>query len=340
MFTLKLVIMGLVGLVPADDGFVFVLPNVSHADMRDMVHVPMLACNPGTVCSVEGGEDEWDALETALKINPGDDTVGLRLQGETLTLVGAEPGPLAKPSARRYGLLSVLFGACPKSPTAAQSLSWLPELSRVEPNAAAIDPVHLRQPDPEVVAALLPLSVRGTLRAYSYPLFKVGNGKEFVRSFTFKRRGKRVFMTRRHAAPDVLEVTIPIAESAAQIRLQPFSGEGASRTLTIKPESAGGEAVVLLGNLTPMGEDKEEPVGSEIAHFELYYKLSKLSPAPATNGTLKVPHIGRRHVKANKVNPLKIHAILGIVSTQSPPAGGFERPVCTFTSFTAPPTGK
>lgn len=337
MFTLKLYLMGLIGLVRVGDGFFFVLPNAHHPHSEsDMVHVPVLVCdhNANTKCDVTGG-NQWIQVRDALRIEDvgPEPPVALLLNGETLELAGAASGPLKQPPPVDFGILAPFQGACPEDHEEARSLSWLPDLDKIEPKAAFIDPSHLRPHNMDEVVAVMPLLARGKLRGFNFSFLEEG-GDNLVHSLTFKQPGTKPLMTRRHASPDVLEVVVEVEAAEAQIHLRPFTGAGAGRTLTIKSLQAGGEAIVLLGNLTPFPKEGEEPpeqkVGSEVGHFRLYYRLSKGKPSTAP---LKVPHIGKRTVPARDVNPKPLPEVLNLVSASR---SGVERPICTFASFVLP----
>lgn len=349
MFTLKLYVMGLIGLVQIGDGFIFVLPTAS----PDMPHVPIVVCGRDTDCSASP-QNEWLTIQPLLNVEEvTPKPVALLLDGESLQLTGATSGVLELPPPEGFGLLAPFRGTCPDDREEARSLSWLPELDRIAPQAAAIDPTHLFQPTVAEVKAVMPLFVRGELRAFRFPFLVESRDEDrsngFIHSLTFKRRDQaRVVMTQRHASPDVLEVVVQVSEAPARIHLRPFVGAGAGRTLTIQPLPQGREATVLLGNLTPLPDVQlPQEIGSPLHHFSLYYRLSRGRPATAP---LKEPHIGKHRVREGLVNPSSLPDVLRVVSTprrrQTLPASrgiqttslrsGVERPICTFAVYILP----
>lgn len=350
MFTLRLFVMGLVAIVPSDNGndLMLVVPETCKLGENPRQcapfdpwdkdrHYPILICDTkDSDCRVKAGADQWSAIASDLGLDPQGSGLGFTLHGEHLTVLHAEPGFVDLPRDRFQARWHhKVIGSVPRAFTSAADAQWVPSIEALNRESALIDERHLIRPETTEIAALLSFhGVESSALNYNYP--PIGNAERaWVRSLTFRHSGLLGPLTAvRHAAPDVFLVEVIVPGPYVELMLKPFDQATSTvRKLRVKPLDGHATVDVLLGNLTRLqqGNPHDVRVGSKVSHFEVYHRLSEEPPLSRP----KLPRIGYRKVDACDVTRPR-PSVIDLVSKWGRGAGGADRPVCTTAEFSEP----
>jgi hypothetical protein len=222
----------------------------------------------------------------------------------------------------------------PVDPREAEDFSWIADMKKIFPTAAAVDPDCLApHPQKGLITARLELR-QGDLRTYRLASFE-GNVHKFVFRSLTEALSKIPYS---QALADAMVVDIPVAGCEAVVTAERFDGSG-SRSMKIAPQQCGKDELVemVLLNLpdrspqtTVASHSDEDPQGVA-THFEMFYALSKTPPPPEDR---PVPEITGELVSSERVDAVPT-PLINFLSF--PRAGTFSRPICTQAVFSESP---
>ena len=167
------------------------------------------------------------------------------------------PGAMAPPTSGSLQIVADRRGASgrgaredmPRSARSTQDFSWVAEMAKAQQGSGIIDPDCLApSPQKGLVAGRMKLT-EGTLRSYKLAAFLPSTGGGGVAKFVFKplAAGSQPAAATpgySQALADWTAVEIPIAGCQVTLRSRSFDGSTQDRTMTLSPETCNGKGAV------------------------------------------------------------------------------------------------
>lgn len=329
MTTLHVYLMGLVALVPSNDGKSITILMQEARREPLYVHYPVLIYDKKNLVTVVG--DEGKEIKEVLHLR--DEPPGFFLNGVDIEFDAKMSGDFEflkgwhKPS-----WIHPWIGTVPGSLDEAKDSFWIPEMKRVVPGSEVVRNLYLGN---DVSAC--DVAARLSLGHGKVSTVNLTSYQTIIHSLTFKKMGGLpVLRGTKEALADIAMIEITLDDPKVEIYTREFRGARQKR-LSLIPKD--GVIDILIGNLTRLVKPTSEPA----MHFALYQKLSE---NPQEN--VPVPHMGMwRSVSEGTVGgqlPEVIRSVSGdptdakgrILYRYNSGESGTDRPMCTLIIMKTP----
>ncbi|HET9765370.1 MAG TPA: hypothetical protein VFS60_00910 [Thermoanaerobaculia bacterium] len=354
-FVLRILISGLVGIVPSADGkeATVVLVGVDHAyHLSDgsalAAHRPMLLARGQSCdgdCPTEDAEvakhlfAEKTSLQASQALAAAVEGGGVwQLAGVDLSVRATNAAHPLPPLVLHDGARASA-GAAKSAPAHAndrEDLSWLADLDQLYPQGGGIRPEVLgSHPPADLVAARLRL---GGGRVYTYRVASVG-GKAAPIAFQ-RLDGEGTASSYQQAVATWVAVDIAIDGDSVELVEDAFGG-GRRRSMTLRPQ--GGVVEVALLNLPQLGGPPAGGTGAPQVgkHFERLYDLLRTPPAKQLRPVPQLPEGSKADAPGrsdwDEIHPAESELLQGIRLGRSDGRGPYDRIICPIGGFGPPP---